>query len=635
MKKGLMILASLWFFLLIMNLTVFAQGEKVELEPIVITATRTQIPIKNAPDSITIITEEEIKNQQADTVFEVLRNVPGTSVVQSGSLGSTTSVFLRGGESDHTLVLIDGMEVNSTTTGGFDFADLTSDNIERIEILRGAQSTLYGSKAIGGVINIITKKGEGKPRFKFSTKSGTHETFREGTDVLGSWEKGNYSFSFSRTDSDGQFTNDDYKNSSFIGKLGIDITESINWDLSLRYIDSEFGVQDNGFLDSPDVNRTNERKSYLINSLLSQTIFDWWEQSLRLGIFDDEFKDTDPPEPGSSGNTPHTKVDSRVWSLDWQHNFYTKKIFGLSNVVTIGTQLKKLEGENETVNDPWSGNFFFDKSFNEKAVYFQNQFNFKDMLFINAGARIDDVSTFGTETSPKVSGAFLIKKTGTKLKASYGEGFKSPTINELFFPNFGNPDLKPEKSKGYDAGIEQELFKGRMYAGATYFKNNFDNLITAADPDGDGIFTATNIKEAETEGVEMFLTLNPGFGLSLNATYTHQDTKDKTNNTELVRRPNDTVGLNINYNYKQRFNINLNVTDIGDRLDTSNQTNAGYTKIDLSGSLVIFKDRPRFRLKNLEVFAKAENLLGEDYEEAKNFPAPGVFVLGGIKVTFH
>lgn len=618
MKKGLVILASLWFFLLIMNLLVFAQGEKIELEPIVITATRTKIPLKNAPDAITIITEEEIREQQADTVLEVLRNVPGTSVVQSGSLGSITSVFLRGGNSGHTLVLIDGMEVNSTTTGSFDFADLTTDNIERIEILRGAQSTLYGSKAIGGVINIITKKGKGRPQFNFSTKSGTHETFREGTDVLGSWEKGNYSFSFSRTDSDGQFTNDDYENSSFAGKLGVDITKNISWDLSLRYIDSEFGAQYSGFLDIPDVNRTNERKSYLINSLLSQTIFDWWEQSLRLGIFDDEIKDTDPPDPGSSGDTLHTKINSRVWSLDWQHNFYVKKIYGLSNVITIGTQLKKLEGENETV---------FDKSFNEKAIYFQNQFNFKDMLFINAGARVDDVSTFGTETSPKVSGAFLIKKTGTKLKASYGEGFKAPTINELFYPNYGNPDLQPEESKGYDAGIEQVFFKGKINAGVTYFKNDFENLI--AD------YPATNINQAETEGVEMFLTLNPGFGLKLNATYTHQDAKDKTNNTELVRRPNDTVGLNINYNYKQRLNLNLNMTDVGDRLDVGNQTNAGYTKIDLSGSFVIFKDRPMFRLKNLEVFAKAENLLGEDYEEAKNFPAPGVFILGGIRATFH
>lgn len=634
MKKKAVILSSLFFILLTINVSVFAQEKKVELEPVVVTATRTKIPLKNVPDSITVITEEDIKNQQRDFVYETLRDVPGASVVRSGSLGAETSVLLRGAESDHTLVLIDGMEVNSTTTGSFDFADLLTDDIERIEILRGAQSTLYGSKAMGGVINIITKRGKGKPRLNLSMQSGTHETFKPSTDIKGASKKGNYSFSYSLIDSDGQFKNDDYKNNSFAGRTGGDITENISWDLMARYVDSEFGTQDTGFLASPDPNRRSERQLFVVNGLLSHILFNWWEYSLRLGFTDEELKDTDPPDPGSSGDTTRSKIDSRVWSLDWQNNFYAKEIYGASNVITIGTQVKELEGKNDTPVPSFGDPFSFDESFTEKAIYFQNQLNYKNTLFVNAGVRVDDVSTFGTETSPKVAGAFLINKTKTKLKASYGEGFKAPTINELFYPNYGNPDLKPEASEGYDAGIEQNLFEGKINAGITYFKNDFENLIAATDPDGDGTYTATNINQAETEGVEMFLTLNPGFGTRLNATYTNQDARDKTNNTELIRRPNDIFGLNINYHYK-RLNLNLNITDVGDRRESGDKTNPGYTKVDLAGSFVLFENRPSLRLKKLVITAKVENLFGEDYEEALNYPAPGVFFLGGFKATFH
>ena len=645
MKRGLMIIVLLLFVSLAMNSSTFAEekktekNKKVEIEPIKVTATtKTPVLLKHVTEAVTVVTREDIENQKAHTVLEVLRNVPGADVVKSGSMGGTTSIFLRGGESDHTLVLIDGIEVNSTTTGSFNFADLTTDNIERIEILRGQQSTLYGSEAMGGVINIVTKKGKGKPELSISSESGTHETFIERTSLAGAFDRGNYSFIFSRTDSDGQFKNDDYKNSAFSGKVGFNIMEDIDWDLTLRYTETERGIQDGGFVTSPDLNRTNDRKEFLISSLISHKIFDWWDHSLRFGVHDDEIKDTDPPDPSIhiTGDTNRTIINTKVTSIDWQSNVYVPEKFGLSNIITVGLGAERKEGSNDTPVPSWGSAFSFDESFNEKSAFIQNQLIFKEMIFINAGVRVDDVSTFGTDINPKISGALMIEKTGTKIRGTFAKGFKAPSINELFYPNYGNRNLKPEQSKGYEAGIEQWLFSERVHGGATYFFNEFENLIIAADPDGDGNYLATNVNEAETEGIELFLKLNPGWGFLLKASYTHQRTEDTKAQSvsELVRRPNDRLGLNINYNFKNRLNVNLDITDVGDRLDSGNKKNPGYTKTDLAGSLILFENHPGLRLKRFEIFAKAENLLAEDYEEVLNYPAPGLVILGGCKITF-
>ena len=202
-----------------------AEPKKEEtLDPVVVTATRTETPLRDVTTSITVITEEEIRAQQAETVLDALRDVPGLDVVQSGSRGSTTSVFIRGSNSNQVLVLIDGMEVNSGTAGSFNFAHLLTDNVERIEVLRGAGGTLYGSKAVGGVINILTKRGEGTPKLSLSSEGGNGATHRQALDLAGGTSRWNYSVAGNFLQSDGfHGDNDDYQNVSTSTRVGYQV----------------------------------------------------------------------------------------------------------------------------------------------------------------------------------------------------------------------------------------------------------------------------------------------------------------------------------------------------------------------------------------------------------------------------
>ena len=198
------------------------------------TATRTETPISQLPDSVTVISREQMEQQKARTVFETLRSVPGLTINKSGGIGRLTTVRLRGSSAKHVLVMIDGVQVNSPTTGSFNFANLTTDNLESIEIVRGAQSTLYGSDAMGGVINIITKKGKGKPGFSIRSEFGTPErTFNESISSSGSIENFNYSADVARTDSDGRGSNDDYDKTNVSARFGYKINEKSNFDTSL------------------------------------------------------------------------------------------------------------------------------------------------------------------------------------------------------------------------------------------------------------------------------------------------------------------------------------------------------------------------------------------------------------------
>src|SRR5205823_10699091 len=251
----------LFFFILISTFfsmlapPVAAQQEE-SLPPVVVTATRTETPQQDVTTSISVITTKDIEAQHAETVLEALRNVPGVDVVQSGSRGTTTSVFIRGSESDHVLVLIDGVEVNSTTVGAFDFAHLTTENVERIEILRGAGGTLYGSQAIGGVINIITKRGQGPLEAGLSLEGGNGSTHRQALTLRGSAGRLGYSFSGARTESQGfHSVNDDYRNLAASGRLDYQVTEDAILRGIFHFVKTDQGLfNNNNFASQPDPN---------------------------------------------------------------------------------------------------------------------------------------------------------------------------------------------------------------------------------------------------------------------------------------------------------------------------------------------------------------------------------------------
>ena len=257
------------------------------LPPVFVTSTRTEIPLEQVTTSASVITAKDIQAQEAETVLEVLRRVPGLDVVQTGSRGTTATVFIRGSESDHVLVLIDGVEVNSTTLGAFNFAHLTTENVERIEILRGAGGTLYGSQAIGGVINIITKRGRGPLEAGISLEGGNGWTHRQVLSLQGEAGRLGYSFSAAHLKTDGfRSVNDDYQNLSTSARLDYQVTEDASLKGIFRFLKTDLGLfNNNNFASAPDPNAREASTQYLGKLEWEQRILKNWDyRDLRIDV---------------------------------------------------------------------------------------------------------------------------------------------------------------------------------------------------------------------------------------------------------------------------------------------------------------------------------------------------------------
>lgn len=643
MKGLISILLSLTLFVSF-PFSLFAQEKEVTLGKVVVTATRVETPMEEIASSVTVISSEEIERKQKTHVMEILRGIPGLDVVRTGGAGKNTSVFIRGANSEHTLVMIDGVEVNDPISPGrsYDFAHLTVDNIERIEVIRGPQSTLYGSDAIGGVVNIITKKGEGKPKFFLSAEGGSFTTFREATGISGGNKWVNYSFALSRFDTegistaskkDGNYERDGYENTSLSAKLGFKPMDNLGIDFILHYMDAKTELDNFAGVGGDDPNYVQKSNQFLFKTQVGLSLFDQvWSQKLGLALNDHNRdiknkKDSQHPFDYEKG-----RYDGQLLKFDWQHHLQLHK----TNALTFGLEYEREEGKSKYYWESLWGpgqSIFPKKTANIKGYYIQDEIKLWDRLFATLGIRIDDHSRFGSETTYRVAPAYLIKETDTKIKGTFGTGFKAPTLYQLFAPAtlwgpIGNKDLKPEKSKGWDFGVEQNFFKNRVTLGATYFRNDFKDLIQFDWGQG-----YINIAKAKTEGVELFASAKPIDDLTLRINYTYTDTEDKTTGEALIRRPKNKIGFDINYHFLNNGNVNLGVVYVGKRDDLDFSTSPSrrvkldqYTLVNLAVSYDI--------TKNFQLFGRVENLLDKEYEEAKGFGTPGLSFFGGMKLSF-
>jgi vitamin B12 transporter len=628
-----------------------APTPEADLPPVFVTATRTETPLDQVTTSATVITEKEIEAQQAETVLEVLRNVPAVDVVQTGSRGTGTTVSIRGSESDHVLVLIDGVEVNSTTAGAFNFAHLTTENIERIEILRGAGGTLYGSQAIGGVINIITKKGQGPMRLGLSAEGGNGWTNRQTLTLSGGVGKLGYAFSAARLESDGfRSVNDDYRNLATSGRLDYKFTEDTNLKGIFRFIKTDLGLfNSNNFVPGArDPNSREATSQYLGKLEWEQRIVKEWDYRISGSIFKENIKDTDDPDPltdcVSFGFPCDSRTRSRFRPQISNAEFQTNYRLGEWSTTTFGTEFKRRKASTSSSFDGVPAGET-NKAIRNMGYYVQEQIKLlDDRLIVVPGVRLDDHQTFGTEWSPSISSSYLFRVTGTRLKAGYAEGFKAPTLNELFFPPafgcaaFGNRDLGPEKSWELNAGVEQTIFSDRVKLAATFFHREVSDLIgTGPTPDPtDPAFCvrAENLGKARFDGVEWLMDVKLFSFLSIGANYTYLDWD--TANGRLLRRPRHRGNVNVNYSY-ERFRMNLDTHIVGRRDDTDSFTGGnikkpGYVRFDLAGSYQLPVQLAL--VQEVSLFGKVENLLNKRYEEADGFRARPLNFLLGLRAIF-
>jgi vitamin B12 transporter len=596
---------------------------------VVITASRFDESTRDVGSDIYVVPSTDLNNAQQRMVSRALREVPALDVVQSGGSGSLTAVFMRGASASQTLVLIDGVIVNdpSDFNRAYDFANLTTDNVERVEVLLGPQSVLYGSDAMGGVINVITQRGQGDPHAFFSLEGGSFATYRGSVNVSGGSNLVNYSFGASHSQTagisaadsrDGNHERDGYRNDTFSGRIGVTPISWFDLDVTARGTNSLVGLDNGGGPGQDDPNNTQSTDEWLLRVAPRVHLFDnIWEQTLAFSLSTHDNHNDNPPDSMSGGAYSFTSFKSRLALLDWQNTVRPDQV----QTIVVGLSFRQ---ENASSAGDFSGltTVLDNQTSWIRSAYGEYRIHLWDRLTVSGGARVDSHKEFGTHGTYRGTAAYVIEETDTKLRGSIGTGFKAPTLFELFDPTFGNPNLKPEESTGWDAGFDQGLF-GRVVIGSvTYFRNNFTNLIQ-----GDPLtFVSFNTGHAGTSGVETALKIVPVKPLELRLSYTFTDTKDKDTGEELLRRPRHKAAARADYDATEKLHLNASYLYVGRRQDVGSVTMPDYAVLNLAAA---YKVTEKF-----SVFVRGDNMLNRHYEEIDGFGTPGISGYVGASIEF-
>jgi vitamin B12 transporter len=637
------------------NVDAAAADSSDDFESVIVSATRVPTPESEVASSVTVVTAEEIAARQERTLPDVLKSIPGLNLVQTGGAGGTAAVFMRGTGSNHTKVLVDGIDVSdpSYPTGNFDFAHFLTQDIERVEVLRGPQSGLYGSDAIGGVINIITRSGSGPVQLSASAEGGSFDTFNQAGAVLGSSGGLHYSATVGHLHSGGtpvtplnlllpgEKRNDDYyDNLTTTTKLGYDIIEGFDVGLVARYTDTHLRVTNDDFSAFPAPSFPAARQThgdtteYYTRATGHLVLFDgFFDQTLGAAFMR---KKTATLEPDS----PETLAIGKRVKFDWQGTLKLTR----EHTLVLGAEQQREQIENPPpVGSDTSG---LSAGNNTDSGYLELQSQIAANLYSAVNARYDRNARFGGKATYRLAPTYLIPDTGTKLKASIGSGFKAPTLSELFqdFPPFfkANPDLKPETSVGYDIGVEQGV-GGAARVGVTYFYNRIRDLITT-DVTGT---TYANVGRAHADGIESFMSLNPMKSLTLRLDYTYTQAIDDASpiggraDQELLRRPKHKGSLNAAWQATEALSLSATAVSVSSWVDGNRDfsiprlTAQGYTVVNLAASFDINHYTPgRGRASgwgHCALFARVDNLFDRHYQNPTGFLQPTLGAFAGIR----
>jgi vitamin B12 transporter len=601
---------------------------------IVISATGIPTPAELVANSVTVITDEEIQREQRRSVPDLLATVPGVNVVQTGGIGGATSVFMRGTNPNHTKVLLDGIDMSdpSLTNRIFDLGQLSTAGIERIEVLRGPQSGLYGADAIGGVVSITTKRGSGPTKVSGLLEAGSFGTFNQTAHLSGSKARFHYAFTAAHLRSastpvtppellpPGQRPIDNsYDNWTLSTQLGANLSENLAVNLVGRYTDSrllfagdDFNVFPAVIADQPS---TQNQQQFFTRGEALWSLFDGrMKNHFGIAFSDLSTRVSDP------NNTPVvTTNDGDRIKYDWRS--YTTIIPG--HVLLLG-----LEKENERLRTNTVS-----AELGNTGAYAQIQSEVARRFFLVANIRTDDNQRFGSHTTWRIAPALRVPVAETKLKASYGTGFKAPTLSQLFvdFPSFGftaNRNLRPETSTGYDYGFEQPLDDGRVVFGVTWFHNDIKDLINF-----NSSFTSNdNIGSATAQGYESFVSLAVTERLKLRADYTRTSAINNITGTKLLRRPKHKASVTATWNPTDPLTLSATVLYVGSWLDVDRFGTAPapfaadhYTLVNLAADYAINQ--------NIKVFGRIDNLFDRRYQNPVGFERPGLAAFAGIRGT--
>ena len=613
---------------------------------VTITANRGPTAIQRTGSAITVIGSEEITRANPGSVVEALRGVPGLDITETGGPGAVTSVRLRGGNSGQTLVLIDGIRVGdpSGVSNDFDFATLAPGLIERIEVLRGPQSALYGSDAMGGVVNIITKRGRGPFQAYAQVEGGSYSTLNTNLGVHGTSGDWNYAFAGSAAKSAGfsrygyrlgrientrpPLDNDGFTRFGGYGRIGYDPGNGFRFEVGAQSITTH-SKYDAGFGTLPDTPSAVARR---FDQIWAKVSLDTLGNRLthNVTVFANR---TDRTDKGISfGN--NVLPNNTFWTnSDFIGDRFGMEYQGELKLDTFGKLSfgGKMEQENAKTFSTGilprqtARVMTLDKTQVTRSLFTLWQLPIGERIDFSLGGRSDNVDGVAQFNTWRATGAYRITETGTKLRASAGTGGKAPTLFQLHSPLFGNAMLEPEKNYGHDAGIDQSLFGGRVLVSATAFSNIYKNLI-----DFDTVRNRyINVARAKTSGVELSADVEviPQF-LRFKGAYTYLQAKDRLTNLTLARRPQQTAKLSLIISPTANWTIEPSVILVDGRFSGTRETQrlAPYARLDVYTDYKIDE--------TWKVYARGENLTNARYQEVYNYGTTGRAAYAGLKATW-
>ena len=644
--------------------------DTVRLPEIVVTPTRVPTARASVAASVTVLSGQQLRERGITSVAEALRDVAGVAVVQPGSFGALASLFLRGGESDHTSVLVDGVPLNHPG-GAVSLADLTTDNVDRIEIVRGPVSVLYGSDAVSGVVQIFTRRGRGPLRVETAVEIGRFQAVTPGVgparggprrtvlrweaDVAGGTDAGGYAFSVSRNSTAGlygtaEFDNS-YRNTVASGLLRAAPDQRTDASLMVRYGDHTFHYPTNGAGRLADANQYQHGTATTVGLEVGRFLLPRLEARLMLGGHTTDGGVEDAPD-GAADTTGFFGYSS-LTTVERRRAEARANLYGRAGVLTLGAQVERQSQRSFGASSSSFGGSTdrLDVQRRNHAVYAQVQADPLGAVSVNAGARWDQSETFGNLVTYR-GGVVYRPTAGLRVRATAGTGFKEPTFYENFATGFvrGNPALEPEHSLSWEVGVEQSVWAGRLTLAATYFSQRFRDLIdfTFAPP-GPEDPNYFNIARAEARGVELELGAAPTARLALEGRYSYLDTKVTdggfdagpgallARDSTLLRRPAHTVAGQVRYRASDRVRLAVGARHVGRRADID-YTEYPYRRVVLPAYSTLNLSTegdvlgPPDRTATLTL--RLENLLNASYQEAVNFPARGRTVWLGARARF-
>ncbi len=627
-------------------------AEENALETVLVTAARSPINLAEVTGSVTVIDRALIEQRQSVFVLDLLRDVPGLQIARTGGVGAQTQLRMRGAEANQVLVLVDGIEALDPTIGDeFQWEHLTSADVERIEVLRGPQSALWGGEALAGVINIVTRRGDDKLRSDLFAEAGSFGTTNIGGRISGGNETVSASASISHVDTDGTNVSrnggedDGYSNTTVGLNADWRVSDTLTLGWTGRHTDSQTRTDATDFVLGIPVDpapgqgdQRGEDASQWYTGLTAKlsTLEGRWEHDLRVNLTSsdrDTISDGGAVSANAQGETEAVRYVSSFGlngtvsaggpllnvAVDWRRDDFDYRCFDVGGVSCTAF------GDPNQQRDMTNTGYVLELLSGDLGAFSGS-----------ASLRHDRNDEFEDQTTYRLSGAYQLTDSA-RIRTAYGTGWKAPTFTERFgfFPGqfVGNEALEPETSKSFEVGLDLNLADDKVTLSATYFDEYLDNEINgfAFDP-ALGSFTAVNLTGlSDREGLELSLVTAVSDNLDITANYTYLDATDPDGNDE-VRRPRHTSALNANYRLPEYgANLNLNISWVGDRDDLSFATFPATTEIlgdyflaNLTASMPI--------TDSFEVYGRIDNLLDEDYEDVFGFATPGLSATAGFRL---